>query len=292
MPDLPDIQARVEKLIELERFDEARRMLGDAFALGPNDPDNHFLSARIAYQIDDYAAAQQGLTEALTARPDDYFSRSLLFKVQLETQQYLQAEQTILELLRENPDDGHLYALFARLMLKTLNLEKAGALIREALRLSPEDDLAQVLNILINIIEGRREGADMQLEQLVRDNPQALHVTWSIATVLQSKHRYTEALNVVRGILRTSPNDQETVDALIELRTYTHWTTIPLRPLLRYGFFGLVVFWMFSAGGLLLLARFAPQPVHISATILFLAFVAYSWVYPPLLRRSLRTRGF
>lgn len=291
MSDLPAIQGRIARLVELRRYGDARRMLRDAFALEPDNARSHLLAAEISLDIEDYADARASLERVLAVDPDNETARGFMFLVQYETNDFVEAERTILGLLRENPDSAHYYAFYGRLMLKTLNVEKARALAGEALRLDPQNTEARVVGLLVGIIEGETASATQQLELLVRDDPDALHVAWSIVAVLQSKRRYREAMEVMRRILHAHPDDKDVVEALIDLRTLSHWSTAPLWPLIRYGWAGSAVLWGIAVAGLVLGRRFAPEatPIILAA---YVVFVFYSWLYPPMLKRWLKARGF
>ncbi|MCK4867559.1 MAG: tetratricopeptide repeat protein [Alphaproteobacteria bacterium] len=291
MTELGEVQFRVWGLVERGRFEQARKMLPEAFSLGPDDFDNHCLAGRVALELEDYEAAYSSVARALELHPSSIDAGLLMFSVHRHSGQFPDAERIILELLRDNPDDSQMFACYAELMLRTLHLEKAGALAAEALRLDPTQSLARMVNLLVRIIEGDREGAVAELEELVRDDPNALQAAWGIVAVLQSEHRYGEALDVMRGILHSAPDDGSIVEALVELRTASHWSTIPLWPLNRYGWLGSAALWALAIGSFMLSRSYAPGLTTPLVTI-YLVYVVYSWVWPPLLKRWLRSRGF
>lgn len=289
--DLQTVQAQVAHLIERGRLDHAERMLADAIASWPDDVGNHVLAARIELERDDPDAARESIGRALAASPADREARLLLFRICCAQRALAEAEKVILELLHESPDDSSLYALYADLMLRSLHIDRAGALAAEALRLDPGNPVARVVQVLVNIIESRRAAARAELETLVRDDPNALYVAWSIVAVLQSEHRNREAMEVMRGILQADPNDPDALDGLVALRAASHWTMLPLWPLNRFGWAGSGGLWAVAIGSLLLCRIFAPDLVGPVAGA-YIVYVAYSWIWPPLLRRWLLVGGF
>lgn len=291
MAELSEIQFRIQSLIERGRFDQAQGMLPEAFTLAPNDFGNYLLAGRIALELDDYEAARSNTARALEMDPSSINAALLMFSIQRHSEQFADAEQIILDLLRDNPDDSQLFACYAELMLRTLHLEKAGALAAEALRLNPAESLARSVSLLVNVIEGDRAGAAAELEELVRDDPDALRVAWSIIAVLQAEHRYGDALEVMRGILHAAPDNQSVVEAMIDLRAASHWSVIPLWPLNRYGWVGSGALWAIAVGSFLLSRLFTPEYTGPLVTV-YLVYVVYSWVWPPMLKRWLKARGF
>lgn len=291
MTDLHDIQFRIRSLIERRRYDQARGLLPEAFAADPDNFANHLLAGRVALELDEYDETRASVERALQHYPDSIDARLLMFSVGRHSERFPEAERIILDLLRDNPDDAHLYGGYAELMLRTLHLEKAGSLAAEALRLDPTERLARTVGLLVRVIEGDRGGALAELEELVSDDPNALHTAWSIITVLQSEHRYGEALQVMRGILRSMPGDESIIKAMIELRAASHWSVMPLWPLNRYGWIGSGGLWAAAVGSFLLSRALAPEFTGPLVAI-YIAYVVYSWVWPPLLKRWLRSRGF
>lgn len=291
MTELSEVQFRVRGLVERGRFEQARKMLPEAFSLGPDDFGNHCLAGRVALELEDYEAAYSSVARALELHPSSIDAGLLMFSVHRHGGQFPDAEKVIVELLRDNPDDSQMFACYAELMLRTLHLEKAGALAAEALRLDPTQSLARMVSLLVRIIEGDREGAVAELEELVRDDPNALQAAWGIVAVLQSEHRHGEALEVMRGILHSTPDDGSIVEAMVALRAASHWTVVPLWPLNRYGWLGSGMLWGAAVGSFLLSRRFAPDLI-IPLLTFYIVYVVYSWVWPPLLKRWLRSRGF
>ncbi|UCH74668.1 MAG: tetratricopeptide repeat protein [Rhodospirillales bacterium] len=291
MTDVGLLRQQIALLIERKRYGDAGRLLSEAISSEPEDPGFKLLAARLGIATADYRSARDNLEAALAQHPDNAEARQLMFELLCETGQFVEAEQTIIGLLHDYPEEAYFYALYAALMLKTLHIDKAAALAREGLRLDPTSSLSQVISLMVDVIEDRSHDASRRLEELVRENPDALHVAWSVVLVLQSRHRYAEALQVLRGIFRSVPDDKEAVAALIEMRVLSHWSMLPLTPLQRYGWVGSGVLWAVAVLSVFLADRFAPQ-ITSSLVVFYLGYVVYSWLWPPMLKRWLSARGF
>jgi tetratricopeptide (TPR) repeat protein len=215
-----------------------------------------------------------------------------LVRVLTELKEYVEAESVVLSLLRLQPDRGHLYALYAHVMLLTLNLEKAEALVRESLRLDADNQLAKTLDVMLSVAKDNTPDAEQRLAEMISTHPESLHVVWSWVIVLESKGRYGEALELARQVLRVRPQDADLVDTVIGLKTLSHWTMLPLWPNVRWGWIGAGAIWL-AGVGLINLARLMHE---VTAALVFagvfVTYVIYSWVWPPLLKRWLARRGF
>jgi hypothetical protein len=95
----------------------------------------------------------------------------------------------------------------------------------------------------------------------------------------------------MRGILRAAPDNESVVEAMVESRVASHWTTVPLWPLTRYGWIGSGVLWAIAVGSFLLTRVFSPDLTGPLIAV-YLVYVVYSWVWPPLLKRWLKAKGF
>lgn len=292
MSELAVQHLQVERLLDVERFDEARQLLARALREDPNDLQSLYLAGRVELEAGRPEAARGFVADTLARQPDHVGARLLLFRLHLEGKAHPQAEEVILGLLREFPEDGGLYAFYARLMMETLHLEKARALLDESLRLAPEGHLGRCLDILLRVIEGREAEAERRLGALVAEDPEASHVAWTCIGVLTARGRFREAMALARELLRASPDDPEVLEALINLRQQSHWTMVPLWPFARFGWGGSAAMWAIGVGGATLFSRFVSASAAGLFVGVYLAYCLYSWVWPPLLRRWLVWRGF
>lgn len=289
--DLEQLHHQIELLVERQRYGEAKRLLAQAFNLQPDHTQNYLFAGQIAVETEDFGSARKNLEHVLSVDPDNYFARVFLYRLFCGTEQYVEAERVINGLLKDYPDFAYLYGLYGRLMLVTMHIDRAGALAREGLRLDPSDEQSRIVSLLVDVIENRSEDAAAHLKAMVRESPEALHVAWMVAVVLQAHHRNSEAFEVMRGILKAAPDDPDVIEALVGLRVVSHWTMKPLAPLQRYGWGGVAATWGIAILAAYLADRFAPAAM-LPLFAFYLAYVVYSWVWPPLLKRWLAARGF
>jgi predicted Zn-dependent protease len=287
-----DHHLQIARLIEVGRTQEARKVLGRAMQEAPEDPSNLYFAGAIAFEEDKVAEAREAVEQLLARAPDHHRGRELLVRVMIEEKRYVEAERLVIDLLREDPDDADLYATYAYVMMLTLHVDKSRALVDEALRLEPANPLAQVLDVLLRLAKGSAGGAMPRLAEMIGQSPEAAHVAWTAALVLSEQGRTTEALEIARSILRAQPNDEDVVDFVITLKQVSHWSSWPLRPLHRYGWAASAVIWAVIVIGLNAARAFLPLRIALPLAIFAIAYMIYSWVQPPLLKKWLKARGF
>ncbi len=286
-----DEHLQLARLIDVGRYREARQILEHALGQAPHDPDLHCLAARAALGEDDRGRAEDHVRQALAGEPQHFEAHVLLFTLCTTDKRHAQAEELITGLIREQPYNAVLLALYAELMLTTMHLDKARALCNEALRRDPDEHHARVVNVLLLTVEGKRADAGEQLAELIREDPESTDVAFTLFQVLVEQNRHREALEIGRQLLRCDPDNRHLVEALAELRTATHWIGLPAYPMRRFGWAGSAALWVVALGSIRLVAAWSSAWAA-GLLGLYLSYVIYSWVYPPLLKRWLLRRGF
>ena len=255
------------------------------------EPDHHYLlyySALCDWIADDDEAALKTVSRLVEIHPGSYDGRLLLFRVLDSMGRQSEAEEAIIELLREYPEDAHLYGRYSLLMLETMHVEKAGKLAERALQLDPDSEMGLTASVLREIVVDPSEGASRRLQELVRRYPDSINTAMMVVSVLSAQNRDKEALRISQEILGQQPGDQDSVDAVIALKTASHWSMLPLRPFQKWGWGASIGLWFFmmiairAVDGTPYEAAFAPM------IWIFLGFVVYSWVWPPILKRLMK----
>ena len=291
-PEAAQLDLQIRRYLEMGRLVDARRLTGRFLALTPEDPEALLLAARVAVAQEQNEEGRARLADVLARAPGHREARLLLYEVELDADHFAEAEALVLALLRETPDHAALIASYARLMLRVYQLDKARALVNEALRRSPELPLAQTLDALLHIIHGDDASAGERLGRLMLQDPEAEHVAWTAMAVLETQNRPREAMEIGRQLLRTQPQNQALIAAIVALGVQAHWTMKPLWPVQRFGWGGSIGLWVVGVIGLKLLAGVVPDMVLGALAIIYFLYIVYSWVWPPLLRRWLMRRGF
>jgi tetratricopeptide (TPR) repeat protein len=271
--------------IERRRLEDARRVLREALALYPNDPDLLFHSAQVEWFADQNERAEATVRQVLVQSPQHAPARGLLAYILIDRKQYADAELLLIDLLRDYPESADLYGRYARLMLTTLHLDKAEQLAHEGLRYDPDDGECLLAIALCETARGTgrpNEG----LAKLLQVHPESLSSVHALVVALVDAGRIDEAHRLARDALRSDPANQHLVDLVRELRIQNHWSMKPLWPLQKWGWGAAAVMWI---GGIVVLRGLSATAPHIAgpATWVWLGYCIYSWVWPPLIRRIL-----
>jgi predicted Zn-dependent protease len=281
------VMHQVEVLLERRRTSQARALLSPALATHPDHTGLLLQSAWTDYLEDRNDEALTTVRQVLLAEPKDQSARLLYFELLLERGDSAEAERAIIELLREYPEHAHYYGRYAQLMLKTLNIAKSHQLALEGLKYDPDNVECLAAQTICDFIERPGSTTSQGLQQLLVRHPQSIRTLWLVIIALQQRGDRREALNIARELLRAQPDNEGLVDTVKQLRLVTHWSVWPLWPVLRFGWGGSVAIWLLAVFGLNALRRSDPE---LAGTIglVVLAYVGYSWIWPPILKRLLR----
>jgi len=169
-------------------------------------------------------------------------------------------------------------------MLRALMFPKARALALEALRRDPDSDDALRASALCDIVERPGANDSVALARLVASNPDDMYTMRLVVAALANASRDREAHALARELLRLQPDDPGLLELVRALRAQTHWSLLPLWPMLRWGWYGSIAMWIAALALLQTLRQVAPGAVG-WVTLFLVVYIAYSWVWPPLLRR-------
>jgi len=274
----------IDFLVERERFAQAEERLRHALARSPDHPRLLYLAAYVQFRTGRLPDARATLDTLLARHPTDYAGRILLFEVLDDLEQFPAAEAVILEVLRDEPEDAASYARYARLMLRTLHLEKARSLSAEALRRDPDDGIALSVATLTDLVlHGGRHDLPT-LQALLERQPDAESTARILIATLVHRHRHRDALAVAQALLASRPRDAALVNLLVELRSLTHWSMRPVMTLARFGWAGSAGVWL----GMIVLVSIGRRTQSSwvgAASMLYLAFCVYTWIWPSLFKR-------
>jgi cytochrome c-type biogenesis protein CcmH/NrfG len=293
-PDLHAVLTQAHALIDRQRFAQARQRLSGALQAHPEHADLLYLLAFIDYSErsqDDpkkIADADRTVTSVLAQAPQHYGARTLRAVIYEEQRRYAQAEATWIELLRDYPESADCYAGYADLMLRTLHLDKAQRLTQEGLRLRPEHSRCLFIACLVQVIQGRsltKEGEHLQ--QLLREHPEKVNTLITLVIALEQRGDGRAALRVAQQLLRMHPEKSNFVELVRTLKRNTHWSMLPLYPMLRWGWGGAAAVTVIGMVGVRVAGHTLPTSVALLIVYGWLAYVIYSWVWPGILKKMI-----
>lgn len=282
-----EILFEVRGLLDRRRYDQARTRLSAALKQYPSDVELLYLSSFVDYATDDNQAARATIRAALNADPEHAPSRDLFAHILEDEKQYAEAERARIALLRDYPEDPDYYASYAHLMLRTMNIDKARRLAQEGLRFEPEHAACLYVVALADLIDGRGSKESTSLATLVREHPEQVRTAIALIIALQDSGDTRGALRIAKELLRSQPDNEQFVQIVRELKSVGHWSLLPLYPMQRWGWGGAIVVTFIGIAGLRALSTVASPLVVGTLTVVWLLYVVYSWVWPPLLKKIL-----
>jgi len=271
--------------IERRRLADARRVLKDGLSQFPQDPDLLFHGAQVEWLNDENDAAEATARQVLGVAPEHAPARQLLATLLVERHQFADAEVLLIGLLRDYPEDAGLYGRYSRLMLRTLHLDKAEQLAREGLRYDPDDSECLLAMALCETARGGAH-ANQGLQNLITGHPESMSTVHALVIALVDGGRIDEAHRIAQQAMRADPANEHLVSMVRELRIQNHWSMKPLWPLRKWGWAASAAMWVGSIVVLRGLRTTAPD-LYGPVAVALLAYVIYSWVWPPLIRRIL-----
>ena len=286
--DVSEAIGQARMLLERRRLDAARAAIGSGLQADPENLELIYLSGLAEYFDDDNDAALEVMEIVLVLDPTHEGARGVIFQIRREGEQFAEAEQVLLSLLQDFPEDPTYYAWYAWLMLATGFFEKAGQLAEEALRLGPEDEDALIASAACALVLDPGRESRHRLRELVQRFPNSRRTLLMLAVALSEQRKFADALLVAQELLRADPSDSDVVQLVIDLRVATHWTMIPLWPGRRFGWVGSAGVWVAFVVLALFVLPTLPESAAVAVGIAFLCYVAYSWVYPSILRALLK----
>lgn len=287
---LRERQSKIQHLIDINRHVQAKQLTRDGLSEAPSDTNLLYYLSLICLIEENHEEGVLAANSGLAIAPDDEDLRYMLFKHLEALREFADAELLIIELIQHNPRESTYLADYAQLMLYSFNGNKARELVNEALRIAPNNKSALLIEALIDITQGQLKEAELTLQALIKDDPQSEQVLHFLLIQLVEKKRNRAALVLAQELLRSNPLDKELVDLIIELRTATHWSAMPLWPLQQLGLVGTFLLWA-SFIVLIIINRFIEWPHFIFVVYAYLGYCLFSWIHEPIVKRIIKWQG-
>ena len=278
---------RARMLLDRRRVDEARDLIASALRSFPEHPDLLHLAGYVEFLDENNDRAREVLEQVLAVDPEHEGARVVLYQVYRDDRRFAEAEQVLLSLIRDAPRDSDYYAWYALLMIATGHFDKALKLGDEAVRLDPENEDALIASTTCAVVLLRGSEPRGRVSELVRQYPESASTLAMLAAALAEQGKAREALQIAQELLLADPSDEDRIEMCVELRIATHWSMLPLWPMVRYGWLGSAAVWVVFVAYAVFAVPHLSEPLALACLAVILAYVVYSWVYPGILRRLL-----
>ena len=274
--------------ISIGRGERALEVLreGDGWATG--NPEAWMLRGRALVTLERHKDAVGVFERGLALRPEDTEMLYLLAYSEKMLGHIAAAERHLLQALRVAPHSAVLLSEYAALVARAGQFGKAHALLARAEQADPESPSVVRIRAFLATLEGRDREAVKHARALLAEMPDDANAHVIAAQKLLNVGRpeagFRHAREAVTLDARVADDNKEW---LRHQRMLSHWAMIPLRPIQRYG---PAVIWGGAIALLFVLRSLGWKGAALGVALVYLAFVIYSWVVPPVVRWYLRRR--
>ena len=280
--------ALAEHYVEIGRPERALEALAELGSDGVEDPHAWFVRAHALLELERFADAADAASQGLALDPDRGELLHLLALAEWRRGDLASAERAVLAALDLWPDDPVVLCTYAHLVASAGQLDKAERLVAEAARLAPDDAYVRRTRAELAYLRGRDAEAEREARGALELEPEDPH---SVALMGVAAYERGSGRRGARGLRRAAaldPSIDRHVEAARDAATSMHPLLLPLWPVYR---FGQGPVWIAGVATLLAMrALDVPGVIAGPVVVIWLAFVAYSWIAPPLLERWLRGR--
>jgi hypothetical protein len=123
------------------------------------------------------------------------------------------------------------------------------------------------------------------LQQLLRDYPERTPSLLALVIALDERGKTQAALRVAQQLLAMRPDSEHFVKLVRALKRRDHWSLWPLYPMRRWGWGGAAAVTAIGIVGVRIAANTLPPSMAATVTFIWLGYVIYSWVWPPILKK-------
>lgn len=202
------------------------------------------------------------------------------------TGDFAAGEQALLSALRSEPEDAWILGQYALLLVTAGRLDKAKRVAEAASRVDPEQSVVRYARSVIAHVEGRDGDAAEIARQTLADNPEDLDSHALLGTYSLGEGRVATGADHWRTAASIRPEGR-IAQVAREASVLAHPALLPIRLAYRFGTAKVWIAALVVIGGLTAAGLEGPATV---AAFVYVAFVVYSWVGPPLVRAWLRRR--
>jgi tetratricopeptide (TPR) repeat protein len=171
--------------------------------------DSYQLAGATLLQLNEYERARHDLETALRLDPKLPNIYTLVGEARDKSGATDLAEAAFLKALQSNPDDFEANLYVGAILYKRRDTEKAKAYLEKALKLRPTDPMARYESAMLKSATGQYEAATLDLEQLVKDDPQWLEPHVELASLYYKLHRPQDGAKE-RAIVDRITEEQQT----------------------------------------------------------------------------------
>jgi tetratricopeptide (TPR) repeat protein len=283
---------RALALCDLGRLEDADEALREALREAPDDPLTHGVRALVLLDLDRGEEALQAASTAIALAPELSLGHTARARALLSLERFEEAEASAKEAIRLDPEDADSHVLLGFSHVGREQWGEALAAVEKALSLEPQSESARGLRAIALGMSERGPGWEAAAGETLAVAPDSslAHALAGEAHLIRGGER--EAAERFREALRLDPESEYAQAGLAEAMKGSH----PLfKPLFRFFMWQerLSTGWKAAViiGPLLALRALRPvadNPLVLGLIILWIVFVAATWLAAPIANVALR----
>lgn len=233
--------------------------------------------------LTDHEAALQAARNGLELDPNSSELLSLGAHAAAELGRLPEAERMVLQALDRDPDDPDHLCLYAEIVARAGQIEKAETLLARAESIDPECQAALLGRANVAYLRGDKRALTHYAEELLRVDPAGKAGQHMRGVAMANSGRMREAARHYAEAAGIDPADHSAAETARSARFAIHPLLWPMWPVMRFGPW---VVWGAGVAALILSRSLAPGVAGI-VVVVWIAYVIYTWVAPPILERVL-----
>lgn len=279
--------ARSQALLVAGRPEEALRELAALPASDAIGARAFELRCAALIQLDRWQEAAAAARQGLAAGGPDPDLLRMLADAEKELGNLEVAERAVLDGLALDPNDPDLLCSYARLCVAAGQVDKAGKLAGRAAAIAPHAPVVYAARIQVAYARGDDKGGQKIAREFVAEHPENAAAHAMLGGMSALRGQVNAADSGFRQAVAASPEVNEYAELALEARVAKHPLMAPVRPFMR---FGPIKTWIAAIVVLYTLRTIGTPGIAFTFAMVWIAFCAYSWVVPPLVRRWVRRR--
>jgi tetratricopeptide (TPR) repeat protein len=242
-----------------------------------------FLRAQSLLDLKQYQKSINIIRAGIRKNPESIPLLYLLCNCEAELGNLAGAERAILAALRLQPEEAGLLCRYALLVAQAGDLDKAQRLVGAAFRIAPEDFMVTRAQIAISYLRGDEGALIRNSRDLLEEDPDDVFSHYMLASSLFGQGKITEASQHLQIAAELDSRDSETAEAAHASKMATHWLLWPLRPLYKYDF-AFITIWFVAIAAIFMLITSGFKIAAAIFGLVYFLFCLYSWFAPFLVK--------
>lgn len=239
------------------------------------------LRAAAALSIERDQEGWEAAHRGLALEPDSLELLSLHAYGAMRLGRLAEAEGSALAALERRPDDPSLLCLYADVVARDGQVDKASKLVERAAGIDPESTSVMLARAELAYLRGDQRALERHAREMLSTDPEGRAGHHMQGVALANAGRFREAARHYAQIAGADPSDHGSAEIARQARAASHPLLWPMWPINRFGPW---VVWAVGVGAMLLARSYVPA-VAGPVTLIWLAYVVYTWVAPSLVER-------